>query len=280
LSRIEKPLPLPLDIDSYHHDRRKADRKGKTLAVLLLVFGSWGSALANSTAEPPPQVHWSFKGPFGVFDRAQLQRGFQVYKEVCSACHALEHLRYGHLTGLGFTEAEVKAIAASFQVPGPLNDEGEPTLRKGEPGDFFAKPFANPEAARAANNGSYPPDQSLIVKARHGGADYVRAILIGYEEAPANFHLMPGMNYNRYFEGKQIAMLAPLIPNRVTYSDGTEATVIQMAEDVTAFLAWAAEPEMEYRRQLGIKVIIFLGFFTILMFCLMRRTWAKIKKGS
>lgn len=245
-------------------------------ALMALCFLGTNAQTAEGTTKPP-KINWTFKGTFGVFKRDQLQRGFQVYQEVCAVCHGLSLVRYDKLKDLGYSEEEIKAIAASKEIPGPLNDEGEPTTVKATPGDHFAKPFPNPKAARAANNGALPPDLSLIVKARVHGADYIHAILTGYAQAPENFALMPGMHYNKYFSGQQIAMAAPLAENQVTYGDGTKATVDQMAEDVTTFLAWAAEPELEIRRNLGIKVIFFLGFFTLLMYMLMRRTWKKIQ---
>jgi len=251
--------------------------KATLLGLFMLI--SFGSVIAhgNTSIETPPKAAWSFNGPFGVFKRDQLQRGFQVYKEVCAVCHGLDLVRYDKLAALGFSEEEIKAIAGDHDVPGPLNEEGEPTTIKATPGNAFANPYLNANAARAANNGSFPPDLSLMAKARAHGADYIRALLIGYEAAPDDFGLMDGMYYNRYFTGNQIAMPPPLVDNQVEYSDGTLATIAQMSEDVSAFLAWTAEPELESRRNLGVKVMIFLSFFTILMYCLMRRTWRKIK---
>jgi Cytochrome c1 len=253
------------------------------LALVVMVLGCWTTAgqaegtHGDTMAKLPPQNTWSFSGPFGAFDRAALQRGFQVYKEVCAGCHSVKHLRYEKLQALGFSKAEIKAIAASAEVPGPLNDDGEPTTKPAEPADYFARPYPNEKAARAANNGAYPVDLSLITKARKYGADYVVALLTGFAQAPKNFHLMPGMYYNPYFEGHQIAMAPPLAEGLVTYSDGTPATVEQMAHDVVTFLAWVSEPELEERKRLGIKVLIFLSFFTLLLFILMRRTWRGIK---
>ena len=225
----------------------------------------------------PPKHDWSFSGPTGTFKRDQLQRGFQVYSEVCSACHGLELIRYEKLQALGFTPEEIKAIAGQKEIPGPLNDDGEPTVVKATPADHFAKPYPNKQAARAANNGAYPPDMSLIVKARMHGADYIHALLTGYKTPPEGFEVMPGMYYNTYFAGNQIAMPPPLADGQVEYSDGTKATIDQMSEDITAFLAWTSEPELEQRRNLGIKVLIYLAFFTFLMASLMRRVWKKIK---
>lgn len=246
----------------------------KVLSIIGAVFSLspvWGEGHGPKL----PKVKWSFEGPLGTFDRAALQRGFQVYKEVCSVCHALEHLRYEKLGALGFSKDEVKAIAAAYEVPGPLNDEGEPTTRKADPGDFFARPYKNDKQARSANNGALPVDQSLIVKARVGGPNYVYGLLTGYTELPNGFQLMKGMHYNKYFAGHQIAMPAPLRDGQVTYSDGTQATVDQMSRDVTTFLAWAAEPEMEYRKEMGVKVLIFLSIFTLMLIGLLRRIRAQ-----
>jgi ubiquinol-cytochrome c reductase cytochrome c1 subunit len=242
--------------------------------LALLIFVSVSAKAAHEFI--PPKVAWSFNGPIGTFDRASLQRGFQVYTEVCSVCHALNHLRYDNLKALGFSEAEIKAIAAKHEIPGPPDDEGQPTTVKATPGNYFARPYPNEQAARAANNGSLPVDLSLITKARKYGPDYVFALLTGYSEAPENFKLLTGMSYNEYYPGHQIAMPPPLTENRVTYSDGTPATVQQMAHDVTVFLAWAAEPEMEKRKQLGIKVLIYLGAFSFVMYLLMRQTWKRL----
>jgi ubiquinol-cytochrome c reductase cytochrome c1 subunit len=256
----------------------------KLLKLTLLLFT--GILLTIFTYSPmhatheliPPKVSWHFKGPIGTFDRASLQRGFQVYTEVCAVCHALNHLRYDNLSALGFSAAEIKAIAAKHEIPGPPDDEGQPTMVKATPGDHFARPYPNEQAARAANNGSLPPDLSLITKARLYGADYVFALLTGYSEAPENFKLLTGMSYNEYYPGHQIAMPPPLTENRITYSDGTPATIQQMAHDVTVFLAWAAEPEMEQRKQLGVKVLIYLAAFSFVMYLLMRQTWKNIRR--
>ncbi len=250
------------------------------LSLVVVMASFVPTAKAADHLPIPPKANWSFNGVFGVFKRDQLQRGFQVYKEVCAVCHGLDLLRYDKLAALGFSEEEIKAIAGSHEVQGPLNEDGEPTLVKATPGDSFANPYPNANAARAANNGAFPPDLSLMVKARVHGADYLRGILVGYEEAPDDFGLMDGMYYNRYFSGQQIAMPPPLTDNQVEYTDGTKATVNQMSEDVTAFLAWVAQPELETRRNLGVKVMIFLSFFTLLMYALMRRTWRKIKEAK
>jgi ubiquinol-cytochrome c reductase cytochrome c1 subunit len=235
------------------------------------------SFLCAGEAEKPAPQQWSFEKVFGTFDRGALQRGFQVYKEVCSTCHALQHTRYEKLKALGFSEAEVTAIAAEDEIPGPLNDEGEPTTVKAKPADYMKRPYANEKVARAANNGANPVDLSLITKARKFGPDYVYGILTGYVKPPQGFQLMTGMHYNKAFSGYQIAMADPLSEGRVTFVDGTKASVTQMAHDVTTFLAWTAEPEMEDRKRLGLTVLIVLAVFTSMLYALMRRAWCRVK---
>ncbi len=223
-----------------------------------------------------PEIHWSFQGIFGMYDHASARRGFQVYKEVCSACHSMDLLHYRNLDALGFTEDEVKAIAASFQVPAEPDDNGDVKDRPARPSDAFKMPFPNPQAARAANNGALPPDLSVITKARKGGATYVHAILTGYVPPPADFKLQDGMNYNAYFSGHQIAMPQPLQADSVTYADGTKATLDQEATDVAMFLNWAAEPELEERHFTGVKTILFLIVLTALLYALKRKVWADV----
>jgi ubiquinol-cytochrome c reductase cytochrome c1 subunit len=224
-----------------------------------------------------PNVPFSFDGLFGTFDRASVQRGLQVYKEVCSACHAMRLLSYRNLLEIGLSEEQVRNIAASVQVTDGPNDQGEMFERPGRLSDRFHNPFPNDQAARAANNGALPPDLSVIVKAREGGADYVHALLTGYEEPPEGFTLMEGMNYNRYFAGNQIAMPNILNPGQVEFADGTEATVDRMATDVASFLAWAAEPELETRRRMGVRIILFLIVLGGLTYAVKRRVWADAK---
>lgn len=242
-------------------------------ALLLLAFGT--AAEAAEGAKPPAQ-HWSFSGMFGTFDRAAQQRGFQVYKEVCAACHSVSLLSYRHLRGIGYQEDDVKAIAAQAKVMDGPNDAGEMFERAGRPSDKFVKPFPNENAARSANNGAYPVDLSLVTKARFGGANYVYALLTGYGPAPATVKVADGMNYNAYFPGHQIAMPPPLNVDGVTYQDGLKATVEQQARDVTTFLAWAAEPELEARKQMGIKVLLFLIVLTGILYAAKRKVWAAV----
>jgi ubiquinol-cytochrome c reductase cytochrome c1 subunit len=224
-----------------------------------------------------PDTKFSFEGVFGTFDRASAQRGFQVYKEVCSACHSLRQLSYRHLTGIGFNPAQVAALASQFQVQDGPNDNGEMFERPARASDHFRRPFANDAAARAANNGALPPDLSVIVKAREGGADYLHALLIGYEEPPAGVTIGNGMHYNKYFPGHQIGMPPPLnSEGQVTYADGTKATVDQMSADVATFLAWASEPELEQRRAMGVRMVIFLAILGTLVYAVKRKVWSNI----
>jgi ubiquinol-cytochrome c reductase cytochrome c1 subunit len=249
------------------------------LAIAALTIGaalSLGTASAVEETSLPTE-HWSFDGIFGTYDRASLQRGFQVYKEVCSACHAVKELYYRDLAALGFSAEEVKALAAQVQVTDAQpNDQGEPVQRPGRPSDPIARPFANDNAARAANNGALPPDLALITKAREGGADYVFALLTGYATPPAAMKMGEGMNYNQYFPGHQIAMPPPLNEGAVTFADNTPATVKQMAHDVVTFLSWAAEPTLETRKQIGVKVMIFLLIAAGVLYAVKRKIWADL----
>jgi ubiquinol-cytochrome c reductase cytochrome c1 subunit len=256
--------------------RARSETMGRTVIAGLLAFGlvvACGPARAAEDAPRPPRQHWSFSGFFGTYDRAALQRGYQVYKEVCAACHSMRLLSYRNLSALGFSEDEVKAIAAGFEVTDGPNDQGEMFKRPGRPSDRFVSPFPNEEAARAANNGAYPPDLTLITKAREYGADYVHALLTGYADPPAGVALQPGMSYNKYFPGHQIAMAPPLAENAVSFADGTKATVPQMAHDVANFLTWAAEPEMEVRKRMGVKVVLFLIVLSGLLYAVKRKVW-------
>ena len=222
-----------------------------------------------------PQQKWSFAGPFGTFDRASAQRGYQIYKEVCSNCHSLRHAFYRDLSGIGLSEDQIKATAASVTVP-TLDDSGQPAERPGLPADHFRSPFPNDRAARAANNGALPPDLSLIIKAREGGADYVYALLNGYGEPPTGMTMGSGMNYNKYFPGNQIGMPQPLTDGRVDYTDGTKATLSQEAHDVVTFLAYISSPETEQRKRLGVRWVLFLAVMTGLTYAVKRKIWADV----
>ena len=226
-----------------------------------------------------PKQDWSFKGITGKFERSSLQRGYQVYTEVCSSCHSMNLLSYRNLGEEGgpeFSLEQVKAIAANFEVTDGPDNDGEMFTRPARPSDKFVSPYPNVKAAMAANGGAYPPDMSVLVKARKGGADYIYAVLTGYTEAPANFELEEGVYYNKYMDGNKIKMSNPLSDDLVSYSDGTKASEAQMAKDVTMFLTWAAEPHLESRHKMGFKVIIFLIIFTILVYFSMRKLWSRI----
>jgi ubiquinol-cytochrome c reductase cytochrome c1 subunit len=230
-------------------------------------------------------VSFSTDGPLGKFDKAQLQRGFQVYKEVCSACHSMSYVRFGDLTALGYTEGQVKTIAAEWVAETvSINPEtGEAATRKSLPSDKFPSPYANETAARAAQNGALPPDLSLIAKAREGGAAYVYSLLTGYTDPPASLpkDAQPGagLHYNPYFANLNIAMAAPLVADdQVTYGEGApKATVDQMAKDVSAFLIWTAEPKLENRHQAGLATMIFLLIFAGLTYMSYKSIWADKK---
>ncbi|KAJ6644901.1 Cytochrome c1-2, heme protein, mitochondrial [Pseudolycoriella hygida] len=214
---------------------------------------------------PFKKVTWPFQGVLGSVDRKAAQRGFQVYREVCAACHGLYNLYYRNLKELGFSDEEIKEIAKNYTIQDGPNDLGEMFERPALPADPFVRPYPNEQAARAANNGAYPPDLSLIIKARPDGANYLYSLLTGYAEPPEHFKLMPGLHYNPYFPGNQLAMPPPLSDGQVNYMDGTASSVEQMAMDVAIFLQWAAEPEMENRKSMGLKVMMFLVIFTILL---------------
>ena len=222
---------------------------------------------------------WSFKGITGKFDRASLQRGYQVYTEVCASCHSMRLLSYRNLGEKGgpeFSIEQVKAIAANFEVEDGPNNDGEMFTRPGRPSDRFISPYPNVQAAKAANGGAYPPDMSVLVKARKGGANYIYSVLVGYEDPPAGVTLDDGVYYNKYMIGNKIKMPNNLSDGLVEYSDGTQSTVDQMAKDVTTFLTWAAEPHLEQRHRMGVKVIIYLVIITILVYISMKRIWSRI----
>ena len=236
----------------------------------------------------PKELHLASDGPFGKFDRAQLQRGFQVYKEVCAACHSLNLVSFRDLEALGYTEPEVKAIANQWLIEVPtVNEEtGEPATRKAIPSDRFPDPYPNEIAARAANNNALPPDLSLLTKAREDGAAYTYSVLTGYQNPPAELLQRfpearpgPGLYHNPYFHGLNIAMPPPLTADgQVTYADGTPATVDQMAKDVTAFMVWTAEPTLERRHAAGLAVVIYLLIATIIAYFAYRNVWATEKR--
>ena len=226
------------------------------------------------------EVDWSFKGITGKFDRSSLQRGYQVYTEVCASCHSMNLVSYRNLGEPGgpeFSVDQVKAIAANFEVEDGPNADGDMFTRPGRPSDKFVSPYPNVQAATAANGGAYPPDMSVLVKARKGGSDYIYSVLMGYEDPPAGFELEDGVYYNKYMDGKKIKMSNPLSDDLVEYSDGTQATTDQMARDVVTFLAWAAEPHMETRHKTGFRAIIYIFIITILVYFAMKKIWSRVE---
>ena len=249
-------------------------------ALALAALGLGAAAIAAEGHIPLKHQHWHFTGPFGTYDRASAQRGFQVYQEVCAACHSLSLVAYRNLMDLGLTEAQVKGIAAGVQVP-DIGDDGSAIERPARPSDRFKKPFANDAAAAAANGGKAPPDLSVIVKARNHGPDYIYSLLTGYvpydKLTPAQikeFSVGKDDNFNLYFPGHRIAMPPPLADDKVQYVDGTKATLDQEARDVVEFLAWASEPHLEARNRTGVRVILFLLAFAGLMYAMKRQVWA------
>ena len=255
------------------------------LAAFLIIFSSSVNATfveASSGAAHPEEQSWTTNGLFGFFDRKQLKRGWQVYNEVCASCHSVRLIYYRNLSEIGFSLDEIKKIIADVEVPAGPNEDGEThadgelLMRPAKPFDKIISPYPNDLTARAANAGALPPDLSLMTKARKNGANYLHALLTGFKDAPANFEVSEDMNYNPYFPGFQIAMVAPLSDEGVEYSDGTKATVEQMSRDVTAFLIWTAEPELEERKRLGLKVMLFLLVFSAMLYAVKRQVWAKL----
>lgn len=259
---------------------RSTTRYFSLLAVVALALSASWPAQAAKEAVPPPDMDWPHEGLFSTYDRAALQRGFQVYKQVCAACHSMNKLYYRHLEQIGYTEGQVKTVAAEYMVTDGPDGEGQMFERPALPSDKFWAPFANKQAAMYANNGAYPPDLSLITKARYGGEDYIYGLLIGYEDPPADKadDLLPGQYWNRYMPGHVIAMAPPLMDGQVDYVDeNVPETVKQYAQDLSQFLAWAAEPHMEARKRAGIKAFIFLFVFTLLMYQVKKRIWKDVK---
>ncbi|MCB9996464.1 MAG: cytochrome c1 [Rhodospirillales bacterium] len=243
------------------------------LFCFVIAIGAASPAKA-AEGEHPPHLHWSFQGMFGSYDKAALQRGYKVYSQVCAACHSMDRVYYRNLTALGYSEAEVKAIAAGFTVTDGPNDEGDMFERPARPSDHMVNPFPNKEAAVYANNGAFPPDMSLLAKARHGGANYIFGVMTGYEEPPVDAELLPGQYWNRYMPGHVIAMAPPLSDGMVSYEDGSPETVAQYASDVAHFLSWASEPTLESRKRTGFKALLFLLVFAGVMYATKKKIWA------
>ncbi|MDA9752919.1 cytochrome c1 [Candidatus Pelagibacter sp.] len=252
------------------------------LRIFSIIFLVLGFSYSTNAAEKAEYIKtdWSFKGLFGKFDRGALQRGYQVYTEVCSSCHSMKYLSYRNLAEKGgpeFSVEQAKAIASSFEVIDGPNDDGEMFTRPGKLSDKFVMPYENVKAAQAANGGAYPPDMSVLVKARSGGVDYIYSLLQGYEDPPADVILDDGVYYNKFMYGKKIKMANQLSDGLVEYADGTQATVEQMSKDVTTFLMWSAEPHLESRHKMGFKAIVYLIILTILVYFSMKKIWSRIE---
>ena len=250
----------------------------KLFSILIIIITSNYSFAAEKVEYL--KTDWSFKGLFGKFDRASLQRGYQVYTEVCASCHSMKYLSYRNLYEKGgpeFSEAQAKAIAAQFEITDGPNSEGEMFQRPAKLSDKFVMPYPNAKAAQAANGGAYPPDMSVLAKARKGGVDYLYSLLLGYEDPPIGVSLDEGVHYNKFMYGNKIKMPKPLEDDLIEYSDGTPATEEQMAKDVVTFLMWSAEPHLEARHKMGFKAIIYLTILTLLVYLSMRKIWSRVK---
>lgn len=244
--------------------------------VALSLLGAPNVAMAAGDAPHAPKQDWSFDGMFGTYDRAALQRGYKIYQNVCSACHGMKHLAYRNLEGIGYNEDQVKNIASQYNVTDGPNDEGEMFERPALPSDHFVSPYPNDKAGAYANNGALPPDLSLITKARHDGSNYLYALLTGYTTPQHGEEVAEGKYWNTYFPGHVISMAPPLSDDIVAYEDSTPQTTEQYAKDVTHFLTWAADPYMEDRKRIGVRVIIFLLVFAGIMYAVKRRLWADL----
>jgi len=247
------------------------------LLAAPLVAVPWAAPAFAEEEIAMPNESWSFNSLFGTFDLAAAQRGFSIYQQVCSNCHSMQYLHYRDLAGIGLSEEQIKAIAASFTVPQGVDDQGNPKEGPATPADQFRSPFPNPQAARAANNGALPPDLSLIVNAREGHANYIYGLLTGYANAPADFKMQDGMYYNKMFTGHQIGMPQPLRDGTVDYVGSMTNDLHQEAHDVVTFLAWAANPEMVERKQMGVRIILFLIVMTGLTYAVKRKVWANVE---
>ena len=254
----------------------------RAFKILLITFIFFTVPLQINSAEKVEllKTDCSFKGPLGKFDRSSLQRGYQVYTEVCAACHSMKYLSYRNLMEKGgpeFSEAQAKSIAASFEVTDGPNADGEMFSRPARLSDKFPMPYPNEKAAQAANGGAYPPDMSVLAKARKGGVDYLYSVLLGYTEPPAGVTLDEGVYYNKFMYGNKIKMPKVLEDDLIEYGDGTLATEEQMAKDVVTFLMWSAEPHLEARHKMGFRAIIYLTILTILVYFSMKKIWSRVE---
>ena len=248
----------------------------KIFLFFLIFFLSSGLFASENSLKEMPKHDWSFNGVTGTFDRAALQRGYKVFREVCSGCHSMRLLYYRDLIDIGFSPAQVKVIASDYTVLDGPNDDGEMFERSARIADKFVSPYSNENEARANNNGAYPPDLSVITKARKYGVDYIYNLLLGYNEPPEGVLIGEGMYYNEWMPGNQIAMPSPLADDVVDYDDGTDTNIKQLSEDVVTFLKWSAEPEMEERKNLGIKVILFFTILGIVVYLAKNRLWREV----
>ncbi len=249
-------------------------------AVIFSCALSVSNALAAGSGDVVlKQKDWSFDGPFGTLDKAAMQRGFQAYREICSSCHSLDYIAFRNLSDLGYNDSEIKAFAAEYDVEDGPNDEGEMFIRPGIAADRFPSPYPNDAAARAGNNGAYPPDLSLITKARAKGPDYLYSLLTSYKDAPEDKEVPDGMYYNAAYPGHLIAMPQPIYGEDVTYADGAPTDVSAIASDLVYFLTWTAEPSLEKRKRTGVKVMIFLLIMVGMSYGAMKFIWADVKKA-
>lgn len=246
-----------------------------------VVYGEMLPAMAEEEAVHPPHQHWNHKGSFDTFDHASIRRGYEVYKQVCAACHSMDRIAFRNLIDVIYTEDEVKKICSEIEVQNKEpNDDGEYFMRPAKPSDYFPAPYPNEEASRKANAGAYPPDLSVITKARHGNEDYVFALLTGYCDPPEGIEVPEGQNFNPYFPGSKIGMAAPLYDEIIEYEDGTPATLSQLAKDVSTFLAWTAEPEHDDRKRMGVKAIVMLSMLAGFLLYQKRAKWAPLKSRT
>ncbi len=255
-------------------------KKFLRLNFYILLFFGINFAVYSAEKVDLLKTDWSFKGLFGKFDRASLQRGYQVYNEVCASCHSMKYLSYRNLMEQGgpeFSEEQAKAIAAGFEIIDGPNSDGEMFERSAKLSDKFVLPYPNEKAAQAANGGAYPPDMSVLAKARKGGVDYLYSVLLGYEDPPSGIQLDEGVYYNKFMYGNKIKMPKPLEDDLIQYSDGTSATEEQMAKDVVTFLMWSAEPHLEARHKMGFRAIIYLTILTVLVYFSMKKIWSRVK---
>ncbi len=250
----------------------------KFVFFLLLIFIVSPLHSAEKSGLVLKNLDWQFSGPFGTFNKASMQRGFQAYKEVCSGCHSLNFIAFRNLIDLGYNVDEIKSIASEYEIQDGPNDDGEMFLRPGIPADRFPSPYDNENAGRAANNGAYPPDLSLIFKARANGADYLYSLLTSYEKPPNNLDIPDGMYYNTAYPGKLIAMPQPLYGEDITYADGSPTDIEGISKDLVNFLAWTAEPAMEKRKRTGVAVLIFLILLVGMSYGAMKYIWSDVKK--